>query len=92
MPNVEVERRVDLRIVEFHQHVVAGDAELGRAKGDKRGDVKAAHANQIERRLAGRKAKLARTGILERGLRLYTEALQQRHHLAEDPSVRQRQD
>ncbi len=53
MPDIEVERRVDLRIVEFHQHVIAGDAELSGAEGDKGGGIEAAHADQIETRLAG---------------------------------------
>src|SRR6516225_12455632 len=42
-PDVEVKRCVDLRVVEFHQDVVARDAQLRRAEGDKGGDVKAAH-------------------------------------------------
>ncbi len=45
MPDIEVERRVDLGIIEFHQHVIAGDAELRRAERDKAGDIEAADAD-----------------------------------------------
>src|SRR6516162_3763720 len=58
-PDIEIERRVNFRVVEFHQHVVAGDAELGGAEGDKGGDVEAPHPNQIESGLTGRKTQLA---------------------------------
>ena len=37
--DTEIERRIDLGIVELHQHVVAGDAELRGAEGDEGGDV-----------------------------------------------------
>src|ERR1700739_3340645 len=67
--DAEVEWSVNLGIVELHQYVVAGDGELGGAEGDKGGDVKAAHADQIEARLAGREAELARVGILKSGFR-----------------------
>src|SRR6516225_236880 len=90
-PDGEVERRVNLRVVEFHQHVVAGDPELSRAEGDESGDVKAAHPDQIQLRRIGREAKLARAGIFKGRLRYYTNTPEQRHHLAEDPTVRQRQ-
>src|SRR5271165_29432 len=89
MPDIEIERRIDLRIVEFHQHIVAGDAELCRAEGDKSGGIEAADADQVETGLAGSKAELPRRGVLECGLRLDADFAQQRHHLAEDTPVRQ---
>ena len=46
--DVEVERHVDLGIVEFHQHVVAGDAEMRRAEGDEGRDIEIAHADHVE--------------------------------------------
>ena len=48
--DAEIERHIDLGIVELHQHVVAGDAELRRAEGDEGGDVEVAHADDVERR------------------------------------------
>ncbi len=38
MPNLEVERRIDLRVVELHEHIVAGDAEMRRAKRNESGN------------------------------------------------------
>ena len=58
--DAEIERRVDLRIVELHQHVVAGDAEMRRAEGDEGRDVEAAHADDVEVGMVGREAQLAR--------------------------------
>ena len=52
VPDLEIERRVDLGIVELHQHVVAGDAEMRRAEGDEGRDVEVAHADDVE---AGRR-------------------------------------
>src|SRR5260370_31176844 len=46
MADLEIERRVNLRIVELHQHVIAGDGELGGAGGDKSVGIEAAHAAQ----------------------------------------------
>src|SRR5438034_4393465 len=42
MADIEVERRIDFGIVEFHQHIVAGDAELSRPEGYKGRDIEAA--------------------------------------------------
>src|SRR5580658_7585807 len=63
--DLKIERRVDLRIVEFHQHVVTGDAELSRAEGDKSRDIETPQADQIEIGLAGREAQPARRGVFE---------------------------
>ena len=49
--DAEVERRVDLRIVELHQDVVAGDPDLRGAEGDESGDVEAAHPDDAEPRI-----------------------------------------
>ena len=57
--DAEVERRVDFRIVELHQHVGAADAELRRAEGDEGGDVERAHAHHVERRVVGGEAQPA---------------------------------
>ena len=57
LADAEVDRRVDLRIVELQQHVVAGDAELRRAERDEGRDVEAAHAD--DRRASGRWSRSA---------------------------------
>ena len=92
VPDIKVERRVNLGIVEFHQHIIAGNAELGSAEGDEGGDVKAAHSYQIKSRSARGKAEFARVRVVKGGLRRDAETTQQRHHLVEDPTVGQRKD
>src|SRR5258708_3746870 len=56
-PDAEIERRIDLGIVEFHQDVVAGDAEMRGAEGDEGGDVEIAHADDVEPAMVGGKAE-----------------------------------
>src|SRR5207302_5519469 len=87
MPDIEVERRVNLRIVEFHQHVIAGDAELCGSEGDKSGGIEAAHADQIETGLGGSEAQLARSGVVEGRLWINCDQAAERHHLGEDPPL-----
>src|SRR5437763_7356454 len=89
MPDIEVERRVNLRIVEFHQHVIAGDAELCGAEGDKSGGIEAAHADQIETGLAGSEAQLARSGVVEGRLRLNADQAKQWHQVDVNALIRQ---
>ncbi len=74
MADLEIERRVDLGIIEFHQHVVAGDAELRRAERDKGRDVEAAHPDDVETGVAGGEAQLARIRIVEGRLGLDADA------------------
>src|SRR3546814_4970106 len=59
-PDTEIDRRVDIGIVELHQHVGAGDAELRRAEGDEGRDVEAAHPNDAEILDAGGETKRPR--------------------------------
>src|SRR5207248_2494254 len=92
MPDIEVERRVNLRIVELHQHIIAGDAELCGPERDKSGGIEAAHTDQIETGLAGREAELARSGVVEGRLRFDADLAQQRHDLAENSPIRQGHD
>ncbi len=65
LADAEVDRRVDLRIVEFHQHVGAGDAEMRRAEGYEGRHVEGAHADDVEIVVIGREAELPRVGIGE---------------------------
>ena len=69
MPDIEIERRVDLGIVEFHQHVVAGNPELRGAKRHECRNIEAAHPDQVERRVGGAKPQLPARRIAEGGLR-----------------------
>ena len=65
MTDIEVERSVNLGIVEFHQHIIAGDAELSGAEGDESGRIEAADTDQIETGLACAKAKLPRRRVIK---------------------------
>src|SRR5205085_5105254 len=65
MADIEVERRVDLRIIEFHQDIVAGDAELSGAESDKGRDIEAADADQVEPRRGRGETQLARARVGE---------------------------
>ena len=75
--DAEIDRRVDLGIVELHQHVAAGDAEMGGAEGHERGDVEGAHADDVEVGMVGGEAQLARLGIGEGRLGLDAGAREQ---------------
>jgi len=68
--DLEIDRRIKFGIVEFHDHVAAGDAEMRRTEGDEGRHVERAHAHDFEPRIVGGKAQLARIGIVERGFRL----------------------
>ena len=92
MTNIEIEWRVNLRIIEFHQHIIACDAELGGAKRDETGDIETAHADQIETGIGGSKAQFARFRIGKGRFGLDADALQQRHYLFKDAPIRQRHD
>src|SRR5215469_7684618 len=92
MPDIEVEQRIDFRIIEFHQHIIARDAELGGTEGDKGGSIEAAHPDQVEVGVARSKSQLARGGVVEGRLGFDADTAQQRHHLVEDPPVGQRHD
>ena len=75
MPYIEIERGINLGIIKFHQHIIAGDAELGSAKGDESSDVKAAHPDQIKSGGAGGEAQLAGFRILKGAFRHDPEAM-----------------
>src|SRR5262245_22242504 len=48
LADAEVDRRVDLGVVELHQHIIARDAEMGRAEGHEGRHVEGAHADDVE--------------------------------------------
>ena len=90
--DLQIDRGVDLGIVEFHQHVAADDAQRRGAEGDEGGDIEAAHPDDLDLRPAGAEAELAALGIVEGGLGADAGARQERHHLRQDPTLGQGQD
>ncbi len=91
-PDLEVDRRIDFRIVELHQHVAADDAQRGSAEGNERRHIEAAHADDLEIAAVGAKAQLAVIGIGEGGLRPDAGTGQERQHFAQNAPFRQGQD
>src|ERR1051325_1748998 len=65
MADIEVERRIDFGVVEFHQHVVPGDAELRRAERDKARNIETVDADKVEPGIRRREAQFARLRIGE---------------------------
>jgi len=57
--DAEIERGVDFRVVEFHQHVGPADPERGGAEGDEGGDVERADPDHIKAGFVGGKAQPA---------------------------------
>src|SRR3546814_18110484 len=76
--DLEIDRGVELRIVELHQHVVAGNPQMGGAEGDESGHVEAAHTDDIEPRAVGGEAELAGAVVREGSLRPQPDMCQQR--------------
>ena len=89
--DAEVERGVDLRIVEFHQHVVARHAEMGGAEGDEGRHVEGAHADDAEVRHIGGEAKKPALVVVEGRLRMDAGMGQQRAQLLQDAALGQGQ-
>ncbi len=92
LADAEIDRRVDLRIVEFHQHVGAGDAEMGGAEGHERRHVEGADADDVEVGMVGREAELAGVRIGEGRLRFDAGAREHGGRFLEDAALGQRQD
>ncbi len=57
--DAEVERGVDFRVVELHQHVGAANADLRRAERHEGRDVERPHPHHVELRVVGREAQPA---------------------------------
>ncbi len=90
--DAEIDRRVDLRKVELHQHVVAGDAELRAAEGDEGGDVERADADQRHAGQVGRELQRAAVFVAKRLFGNDSGARQHRQRLLQDPPLGQRDD
>jgi hypothetical protein len=91
MADIEIDRRIDLRIVKFQQHVIAGNTEMRRTERDEGRDVEAAHADDFELRIVSAKAQSPRILVGELGLRLDAGPFQDGQHFLEDTPLRQRQ-
>ena len=90
--DAEVERGVDLGVVELHQHVRAADADMGGAEGDEGGDVERADADDVERRVVGREAEAAAVLVEQVGRGHDAGPVQQRAALTEDAALGQSED
>ncbi len=92
MAEIEVERRVDFRIIELHQHVVAGHADMRGAEGHEGRDIEIAHPDDVQSRHVGLETELAGFRIVEGSLDLDTGPVEQRDHLVEDAPLGQSED
>ena len=92
LADAEIERGVDFRVVELHQHIGAADAELRRAERDEGGDVERPDAHHVERRIVGGKAQPAAVLVGVVGCRGDAGARQELAAFRQDPSLGQRQD
>ena len=90
--DAEIQRGVNLRIVELHQHVATRDFELSSAERHERRHVERADADDPKLRLVGRKAELARILVGERRFRFDADRAEKRCRLLEDATLRQGED
>src|SRR3546814_17314500 len=88
MTDVEVYRRVKIRIVEFLNHVRANDADLRRPVCDECGDLKGAHANDRDIFMLGREFELLDMLVMEIRLLFYVNAVMMRQGLIQDAPLR----
>jgi len=77
MADTQIDRRVEIGVVEFLDHVRTDDAHLRRAVGDKSRHIEGAHADQAHIGTQAGKGQCAAFGIVEFRIRLNTCA---RHH------------
>ena len=89
--DAEIERRVDFRIVELHQHVGAADAELGGAERDEGGDIERPHPHDLQPRIVGGEAQAAAVLIDVVRRRGDAGAREQRAALLQDAAFRERE-
>jgi hypothetical protein len=87
MSDAQVERGIQLRIVELHQHVRAANADLGAAERHKGGDIEGADANDVECRVVGGEAETAGIFVQVIGGRDDTGPRQQFAALSQNPAL-----
>ncbi len=82
--DLQVERRIDLGIIEFHQDVIAGDADMGGPEGDEGRHVESPDPDDVDMRVIGGKTQRAGLRIVEIGFRQNAGRPDQRHRLVEN--------
>src|SRR3546814_13288268 len=87
MADMQVDGSVDLRMVELHHDVLAGNPEMGCAEGEEGGGVETADPDDVELRIAGRELQLARVLVEERILGLNAGTRQQRGYGLQDAAL-----
>ena len=85
--DIEIDRRVELGIIEFLDHVRPDDADLRRAMGDEGGDVEGAHADQPHIVAARAEGQRAVGLVVERVVGHHARARHHRQGLVEDPPL-----
>ena len=85
--DAEVERRVDLGVVELHQHVGAADADLRRAMRHEGRDVEGPHPHHVERRIVGLEAQAPAVLVGVVGGGVDAGAGEQRPELVQDAAL-----
>ena len=92
LADAEIERRVDLVVVEFHQDIVAGDPDMGGSERDIGRDVEGARAHDVHTGVAGHEAQLAGGRIREGRFGHDPGAREQRQNLRQDAAIGQGED
>ena len=90
--DTEIERGIEFRVIELHEHVGPGDTEMGRAEGDEGRNVEGAHPDQIDVRVVGRETQRPALRVGEGGLGHDSGARQQRGGFLENTAFRQGDD
>ncbi len=89
--DLQVDRGIELRVVELHDHVVAGHAQVGRAKGHEGRHVEAPDPDNLQVSVVGGEAELARLLVVEAGFGHNPAARQERRQLGQNAAFGQGQ-
>ena len=84
MADIQIQRRIQIGIIKFHQHVTACNARLRATKSHKCRDIETAHADEFDERILTGKGKLTRVFIEKRALRINARARKQRLQFLEN--------
>ena len=87
MPDIEIDRRVEVRIIELLDHVRTDNAQLRSAMGDEGRDIEGAHADQAHVLARGRKAERAVALVVEPVLGHDAGTRHHRQRLVEDAAL-----
>ena len=89
--DIQIHRRIDLRIVEFHQHIIASNAQMRRTKGDKGRHIETAHPDNRQVGHIGIKFQQPGRRIIKGRFRHNANTVQHRAQLVQYPPFRQGQ-